>query len=108
MKIVRVLTILVLALGLMVCGARMSEAGPMGTGFTYQGSLNDGGSPADGLYDFRFALYDDPCRGLPQASTIDVNDVQVMNGYFTVELDFDGGAFDGEQRWLDVSVRGSR
>ncbi|MHC4500492.1 MAG: hypothetical protein ACYS21_15435, partial [Planctomycetota bacterium] len=97
----KILTILVLALGLMVWAVAVSRAGPMGTGFTYQGSLNDGGSPADGLYDFRFALYDDPCRGMPQASTIDVNDVQVMNGYFTVELDFDGDAFDGEQRWLD-------
>ena len=30
----------------------------MGTAFTYQGRLTDGGSPADGEYDFRFRLYD--------------------------------------------------
>ena len=29
-----------------------------GTGFTYQGSLNDGASPANGQYDFTFTLFD--------------------------------------------------
>jgi hypothetical protein len=29
-----------------------------GTAFTYQGRLNDGGVPAGGNYDLRFALYD--------------------------------------------------
>ena len=33
-------------------------AGPLGTAFTYQGQLQDGGSPAQGTYAFRFALYD--------------------------------------------------
>ncbi|HEY76866.1 MAG TPA: hypothetical protein G4O00_11970, partial [Thermoflexia bacterium] len=28
----------------------------VGTGFIYQGRLLDGGSPADGTYDFQFAL----------------------------------------------------
>ena len=31
-----------------------------GTAFTYQGRLNNNGSPANGLYDFRFKLYFDP------------------------------------------------
>jgi hypothetical protein len=30
----------------------------MGTAFTYQGKLQDGGAPADGLYDFDFKLFD--------------------------------------------------
>ena len=28
-----------------------------GTAFTYQGQLNNGGSPANGSYDFTFSLY---------------------------------------------------
>ena len=31
-----------------------------GTAFTYQGRLNDGGTPANGSYDFRFRLASDP------------------------------------------------
>jgi hypothetical protein len=30
----------------------------VGTGFTYQGFLKEGGSPADGAYDLEFRLYD--------------------------------------------------
>ena len=31
-----------------------------GTAFTYQGQLNSGGSPANGFYDFHFALSNAP------------------------------------------------
>jgi hypothetical protein len=35
-----------------------------------------------------------------------VNDVDVIDGYFTVELDFnDVNAFNGEVRWLEIGVR---
>ena len=38
----------------MVLGASVSVwAAPVGTAFTYQGRLTDGGSPANGLYDFK-------------------------------------------------------
>ena len=38
--------------------------GPLGTAFTYQGQLEEGGVPADGSdYDFRFRLFDDPNAG---------------------------------------------
>ena len=36
----------------------VSAALAQGTAFTYQGRLNDGGNPANGSYDLRFALYD--------------------------------------------------
>src|SRR5437870_47295 len=35
----------------------------VGTGFTYQGRLTDGGSPASGQYDLQFTLYDTPTAG---------------------------------------------
>src|SRR5947209_20321245 len=35
-----------------------SSLAPIGSGFTYQGRLNNNGSPADGQYDLQFTLYD--------------------------------------------------
>ena len=42
---------------------------PVGTAFTYQGRLADGGSPAHGDYDFKFSLYDDLTGGSQVGST---------------------------------------
>ncbi len=103
----RMLTILVVALGLMVCQAQLCEAVEMGTAFTYQGRLIDANDAADGLYDFQFKLYDDsndPCSG-NQVGSFNKPDVDVIDGYFTVELDFGSSAFDGDARWLDIGVR---
>ncbi len=98
------LAILVFALGLMVCPPELARAATMGTVFTYQGRLLDANDAADGLYDFEFKLFDDPCTGTQQGSTIDVNDLDVIDGYFTVELDF-GSVFNGDVRWLEIAVR---
>ncbi len=75
-----------------------------GTAFTYQGSLQDGGSPANGAYDFQFLLFDAATAGSQVGSTVTLNDVNVVNGLFTVQLDF-GGVFDGTALWLEVRVR---
>jgi len=98
------LTIFVLALGLMVCPGELARAATMGSAFTYQGRLLDTDDAADGLYDFEYKLFDDPCVGTQQGSTIDVNDLDVIDGYFAVELDF-GSVFNGEARWLEIAVR---
>ena len=107
MKTTKILTILVVVLSLMVCQVQLAEATPMGTAFTYQGRLLDANQPADGLYDFQFRLYNDPCTGNQQGSTVDVNDLDVIDGYFTVELDFgsDPNIFNGDARWLEIDVR---
>ena len=85
--------------------AGISKAEPMGTAWTYQGRLMDTNDPADGIYDFEFELYDAPNGGVQEGNTIDVNDLDVINGYFTVELDFGSGVFDGDARWLAIGVR---
>ena len=77
---------------------------PMGTSFTYQGSLLDAGSPADGLYDFEFKLYRAPNGGIQKGNTIDINDLDVIEGQFTLELDFGSDVFAGEARWLETTV----
>jgi hypothetical protein len=95
-----------LALGLVVCLAQVAKAVPMGTAWTYQGRLMDANGPADGLYDLQFALYTDPIlSGSKIGPTIDVNELDVIDGYFTVELDFGNKVFNGDARWLEIGVR---
>ncbi len=101
----RALEIMVLALGLMLYLAGITQAEPMGTGWTYQGRLIYNSNTAEGLYDFQFKLFDDPCTGTQQASTFEVNDLDVIDGYFTVELDFGDGVFDGNSVWLEIDIR---
>jgi hypothetical protein len=99
-------TILVMVLGLLVMPVRFAEAGPMETAFTYQGHLYDANYVADGLYDFAFKLYDANSGGSKIGTDVNVGDVDVIDGYFTVELDFnDANAFNGDARWLEIGVR---
>ena len=75
----------------------------VGSGFTYQGTLKENGVPANGLYDFRFDLYSGPiCCTL---SWMIKSNVSVVNGLFTVQLDFGANTFNGEIRYLSVLVR---
>jgi hypothetical protein len=83
------------------------DLGPVGTGFTYQGYLEDGGGAANGSYDFEFSLYDAGAAGTQIGSTLSVNGVIVSNGLFTVKLDFGQSAFAGGARWLEIGVRAS-
>lgn len=105
MKSSKMIIIVIGAFWTAVCPFSVSKAAPMGTVITYQGRLLDANEPADGLYDFGFRLFDDPCTGTQQGSTIDISDVDVIDGYFTVELNFGSGVFSGEAMWLDISVR---
>jgi hypothetical protein len=94
-----------LALELLVWTAAVSEAADMGTAFTYQGRLIDANYPADGIYDFNLGLYDSASDGEQVANDVNVADVDVIDGYFTVELDFGSEVFEGSARWLDIGVR---
>lgn len=82
-------------------------AGTMGTAFTYQGRLLDNNVAADGLYDMRFKLYDDPNTlvGSQIGSTVTADDVDVVDGYFIAKLDFGSTDFHGDARWLEIAVR---
>lgn len=80
-----------------------APAAPLGTAFTYQGQLADGGRPANGLYDFQFALHDAATGGNLFAHT-ELDEVVVTNGLFTVQLDFGATAFTGAARWLGITV----
>jgi hypothetical protein len=75
-----------------------------GTAFTYQGRLSDNGSPASGIYDLRFEIYESASGGDHLGNTLAAFDLAISNGLFTVLLDF-GEAFPGADRWLEISVR---
>ncbi len=88
-----------------------AAAAPMGTAFTYQGQLKDGGIPANGEYDVWFTLYDAASDGAAVSGPLYFDGgggngptVTVTNGLFQVELDFPG-AFDGRALWLQIEAR---
>ena len=66
-----------------------------GTAFTYQGQLTDSGTPASGLFDLRFSIYDAPSGGSVIAGPVDAGDISVTNGLFTVTLDLGSTPFSG-------------
>ncbi|MHC4446033.1 MAG: hypothetical protein ACYTA5_25850, partial [Planctomycetota bacterium] len=107
MKTTRILLIPALALLFVASTAKVSEAASVGTAFTYQGLLYDANNAANGLYDFQFKVFDDAnvVDGNQVGGDVNVSDVDVIDGYFTVELDFGSSVFDGDARWLEIGVR---
>ena len=75
-----------------------------GTSFTYQGQLRRSATAYTGTCNFQFTLWNAVSAGSQQGGTVAITSVNVVNGLFTVELDF-GDAFRGEARWLATSVQ---
>lgn len=74
------------------------------TEFTFQGSLKDGSNPANGSYDFEFALFDTLTAGTQAGPTLSRNGVAVTAGSFSVKLDF-GNQYPGTNRFIEIRVR---
>ena len=91
-----------LALALFV-GVHSVTARAQGTAFTYQGRLQNNGSPANGFYDFQFVLSNAPSGGRQIGYTVTETGIGVTNGLFTATLDF-GEVFSGSALYLGVSV----
>ena len=85
--------------------AMFASADPLGTAFTYQGKLTDGANAANGIYDFRFTVFDAVTNGSALTGTLTNTPTPVSNGLFTVTLDFGDGIFTGGARWLQLGVR---
>lgn len=81
----------------------LSTAFAQGTAFTYQGRLNSGGSPATGIYDLQFAIYDSSTNGDLLGGPVTNSAVGVTNGLFTTTVDF-GNVFAGGSNWLEIAV----
>lgn len=71
--------------------------------FTYQGRLTDTGAAANGSYDLRFSLYD--AGGIQIGAAQTFTNTVVINGVFTVQLDFGSNAFPGAERFLEIAVK---
>lgn len=75
------------------------------TEFSYQGRLsNPPGTPANGLFDFQFTVFDAISGGSAIVGQQRLN-VTAVNGVFNVSLDFGAGAFPGPNRYLEIAVR---
>jgi len=92
--------------------ARLARSGdPVGSAFTYQGQLRRDGVPVTDTCAFEFTLWTDPVDPLPAGQVArpllfdGPDEIEVVNGLFSVRLDFGEGAFNGEDRWLEVAVR---
>jgi hypothetical protein len=82
----------------------LGAAAPAGSSFTYQGRLADNGAPATGLYDLQAVLFDDAAAGAPLGTNI-FQGLFASNGLYLATLDFGSAAFNGDARWLELSVR---
>lgn len=76
-----------------------------GTAFTYQGRLQDGTNHATGTYDFTFTIWTNASGPSQVGNTVTNIATGVSNGLFTATMDFGGGVFDGNPRWLEIGVR---
>src|SRR5208283_1953263 len=91
-------------LALSTLNLQLSTVLAQGTAFTYQGQLQNNGSPASGTYNLTFSLFNTNATGVPVAGPVTNNAVSVTNGLFTVLIDFGPGMFTGETNWLQIGV----
>ncbi len=82
-----------------------AQTAPVGSGFSYQGQLTDGGTPANGSYDIIIDAYKLASGGTILASQT-FNGVSVNAGLFNIpQVDFGEALYDGSEIWLEISVR---
>jgi hypothetical protein len=73
--------------------------------FTYQGKLSRTGQAASGRFDFIFSFWSDANAGAQVGTNIVLASVQVNSGIFSVGLPGGVDIFNGQRRWLGISVR---
>src|SRR6185369_4327510 len=73
--------------------------------FTYQGRLNDNAIHANGTYEMLFSLFDAQYDGNQIGFTISIAGISVIDGIFTVNIDFGEASFSGANRYLQIAVR---
>lgn len=84
----------------------VSVQAALGTAFTYQGQLQNTGGPITANCDFRFSLWNAASNGAQIGVTQTKTSVALLGGLFTIpDLDFGGGAFNGDARWLQIAVK---
>jgi len=82
-----------------------SAGTPVGNAFSFSAYLRVSGVSRNGPADFQFRLFDAATGGTQVGPTLQASNVILVEGFFSVSLDFGSGTFDGDQRYLQVSVR---
>ncbi len=98
------LTFALAGLALSIFNSQLSTGFAQGTAFTYQGQLQNNGSPASGTYNLQFTLYTNATGGTASAGPVTNSAVAVANGLFTVTIDFGAGPWNGQSNWLQIAV----
>lgn len=98
-------TKLVFLLNALLLGSGIVQAAPLGTVISYQGRLDDSGSPANGTYSFRFRLLGDATGTTQIGPVVDMPSLSLAGGLLNAPLDFGSGAFNADARWLEISVK---
>jgi hypothetical protein len=100
--------LLVIAVAAALCGALSLPAGAStDTTFTYQGELKSSDELAQGSFNMDFSLWNALAGGTQIGSVVNLPNVAVSEGQFTVKLDFGANAFDNNGRWLQIAVNGT-
>ncbi|HRQ63497.1 MAG TPA: tail fiber domain-containing protein [Xanthomonadaceae bacterium] len=85
---------------------RRTARGAAAASFTYRGSLEDAGTPAQGRYDLRLTLYSESENGKALDLPLELHGINVRDGRFVAAVDFAGVPAVVAQGWLEVAVRG--
>lgn len=106
MKSVRMIVMTCVVLATAVVSPALAQTS-VGTAISYSRTgMKFGGVPLTGTYDVQFTLYDASTGGNQIGPTLAKNNRSIVNGSLsTVTLDFGDDAFDGDARWIEVSVR---
>jgi hypothetical protein len=78
---------------------------PLSSAFTYQGQLKLNGNPVNGTADFQLTLWDGVSGGNQVGGPLTFNNFSLSDGLFTISPDFGVNVFNGDARWLEISVR---
>lgn len=89
----------------LVIGTAEVQGVPFEPAFTFQSQLDMNGSPLNGTVDCRFELFADESGGVSIAAPVVVSNLAVTDGLLNATLNFGVDVFDGDARWLSVSLR---
>ncbi len=88
-------------LGVSPAAAQTGDRGfevELGYEFTYQGQLNEGGAPANGIYDMRFSVYSG--SGALLNAPVSYFGIPVVDGLFTVDITLDNALWEEHAKLL--------
>lgn len=94
-----------LAATLIAAAAFRGAGQPLDSTFTYQGQLRNAGQLVNGNVDVRFTLWDSDVAGSQIGTANSFNNYPLADGRFALGLNFGTGAFNGDQRWVQVEFR---